>query len=218
MKNNNAEKLKALPRGVIYDLKKILEIIDIFLIRAKPKPFIDDFFLKSRFNDFKEISVIKILLMLDKDFNIINFRQRKTGNGVHIGLKNENDETEFKEFQKLVDDIYTGPEAINKMTFVNPNETRFKIIINNDYSNWITADKNIQYWKLLSELAKNGFAIKGEYRSAYDQLNNVNKTPFKNEYLHTQIIKSEKDRITNNIDMEIISDKEFRIREEKQKM
>lgn len=215
MENKNAEKLRTLPKGTIYDLKQILKIIEDILISHRHKPYTNDFFEMDFFQELKPLSVIRILKMLDDNFNVIHFQQRETSRAVHIGLKTDEDTTDFYDFQKLVNEIYTGPEAIRKMTFVDPKETRFKVVINDDYSDWQNADRNIQYWRLLSELAINGVAYRTEFRSAYDQLNNQDKNPFKNNYKHSQIIKSEKERITSNIEMEIINGHEFREREKK---
>lgn len=215
MENKNVEKLKALPKGVVNELKQILKIIGDVLISHRHKPYINDFFEMHYFQDFKPLTVIRTLKALDDDFNIINFQQRETSKAVHIGLKTDEDATDFYNFQELVNEIYTGPEVIKKMTFVSPKETRFKAVINDDYSDWQNADKNIQYWRLLAEIALKGFAYKAEFKSAYDQLNNQDKNPFRNNYKHSQIIKSEKERITSIIEMEIINDHEFREQEKK---
>jgi hypothetical protein len=209
VENKNVEKIKSLPKGVLYDLQKTLDIIETFLIIKKPKPYYDDCFFKERFTSkgVDEMAVIKILNLLDDEFGIINFQQRSAGNGVSLGLKNDEDAKDFQEFYKLVREIYSHPGTIEKIYILKKNNNYSKAIINDDYFHPIRISKT-NYWDLLIKLAEKQTVEKSFYKNGYDQLVNKSKFPFKdNEY--AQIVRSEGKMIYSLIDIRFIDQNEF---------
>lgn len=208
MENKNVEKLKTLSKGMLYDLKKILEIIEVVLLYNRPKPYIQDFFKMEHFDGIKEISVIKILKMLDTDFNIINFNRRQITHAVHIGLKKDEDATDFHNFYKLVDDLYIQPGTIKKITLCGR-----KASINDDYFHVLRIDGS-KYWELIEELSNTRCAMKNDYKNAYDHLVSPKKFPFK-DYKYSQIVQSNEGTIISNIELETITEQEFEKREKR---
>lgn len=153
-KNNNEEMLRSLPNGFLYKMIEVLNGINLAIIFHKNSPYFNDFVTPEYFKKLDIESTLKILGMLDTEFNIIDFGRRQTGPNFIIGLKNKEDKNDFINFIKLVKKCYKEQDKIKKITFVNPKEKRFKIIINEDYTDEIIGDYNKSYWELLSLLLK----------------------------------------------------------------
>lgn len=204
------KKLKTMQKGDLFCLKQILQIIYDILISHNRKPYWNNFFEMKYFEGLPPLKVRRILALLDDEFKIISYQQRDVDRAIDLKLKTMDDSSAFLEFKKMIDTVYAGKDFINKMTFVDPEEKRFKVIINDDYSNIWLADKIKKYWELLALVALKGAAPKTEYKNAYDQINARERTPFKDSHLYSQILKSENGKITSNIEMEIITDREYR--------
>lgn len=206
------KKLKTMQKGDLFDLKQIVQIVEDLLISFKRKPYIEDFLKMEYFDEFKPLKVRRIFGMLDKDFGVISYHPREVDTAVHVQLKTIDSTEDFYAFKKMVDKVYDGQDFIKKITIVNPENNQFKVIINQDYSDVLLANKNTLYWRLLLTLALKGVATKQEFRNAYDQLNSPEKTPFKKKYKYSKILKSKNNEITCNIELEVITESDYRER------
>lgn len=213
--NKNEEILKSLPNAFLYKINEVLKGIELALIFHRAKPYRSDFVSSEYFNRVDFISSLKILGMLDTKFDIINFNIR-TDKIYNISLKNEEDTVDFMDFVRLIRKIYKEQDKIRKLTFVDPEEKRFKVIVNEDYSEELIGDSNKLYWKLLSLLAQDKKCYKKEYTSAYDQLNNKDKTPFKDDYEFSPLLQTiDGEILFRDVHSEVITDKEYRKRKDR---
>jgi len=103
-------------------------------------------------------------------------------------------------------------DYIESLTCINPGfGSKFKIIINNNYSNPIEIDKNIKIWELLLQLSINGEI---DYdKSFLDFINsNRHKLITKTGYKQTKIVKINNNKIVPNITIDTITEKAYKIK------
>lgn len=218
MNGDNKNKLKFLTKKELLDLKKIVQIIEDIML-SKPKPYVKDYFEMEYFKDIDKLSVIRLLKKLDKDFEIIYFTMRPDSNdGVHISFINKEDESDFLNFKKALDNFNTEKQPIEKITLVDPSISKtYKVIINSNYVNYITADKSNKLWEMLALITTKELLEYKKYKNSYDYINSKTKSPFARDYEVSQILITKDGYIIPNIDIDQISELKFKTEYNKQK-
>jgi len=117
--------------------------------------------------------------------------------------------------EKAKDDA--GKKNIREIVIVDSGSKAYKLVINGDYKNCLEPSQGRKYWELFLQTAQNIPLEKENYKGYFDYINSNKNNPFiKAGYGKSKLLTVKDGYILPNVPIEIISEKAFKERMNKQ--
>lgn len=179
--------------------------------------------------DPKDGEKLKILKQLEKKEGVLKI-SKIGSDSVSIKVKKNKFNLLYKKIEREIEKLdlkrsqsvskssmKVGPDKfITKIICVDPGQkNKFKVVLNNDYENFIEGDKAKKCWYFLFQIAEEEFMpYQEEYKTYIDYFNSNKKNRIytQTEYNIAKIFEIERGTVVPNIPMNIISEKAFQTR------
>ncbi len=172
----------------------------------------------SDFGDMTRLEIFQLAEKIEEQFKVIITPKALPPDSLLIGVYSKSKLNDLlKAIECALGVTETIKKSINKLAIVDSGSRSYKFVINDDYQNYLESSQGRKYWELFLQTAQNLPLEKEKYKGYFDYINSNKNNPFfKVGYSKSKLLTVKDGCILPNIPMEVIGEKAFKERLNKQ--